>query len=283
MTSQVGFLALGVDVVALGVAAYGVSTRSSSPPDLEQRLQGLEGELARLAARSARPPAVAPTLRGSDGPWAASTPGDVRSPRPTSSAEASPLAASAGAGAAPTEAIEALVDKAVEEKTREVVDALRLKENKKPPLTLFASTLELTPEQVADLQDQVRQGQFDLHAVLEIPMADGSVLMDELAEVVATGMARPGDGGGWPRFVGRVMSEKIPGSDDTYAVRIEAIKTRLRETFRRDWSAEQYAEFEAWGVDPTEIQGIPGSPNEALLERIRERARALGAKVPDGR
>jgi hypothetical protein len=54
----------------------------------------------------------------------------------------------------------------------------------------------------------------------------------------------------------------------------------MRARFHRDWSEEQYREFETWGVDPTEIENVPGSPNEALLRRITERARALGAAIP---
>ena len=77
------------------------------------------------------------------------------------------------------------------------------------------------------------------------------------------------------------MSEKVPGTDQSYAERIEAVKQSMRETFKRDWTRDQYLEFEAWGVDPTEIQDVPGSPNKELEARIRERVRELGGTLPD--
>ncbi len=283
MSTNLGVLALLVGFAALGVAIYGVSARVPASGDLEARLAMMEAQIEELERGASRRDRDEPRLRGIDGAGRDGAPVRGRAPTtellPTDDAPGAARAKSQPGEVAP-EAIQALVEEAVEKKAQEVVDAMRLKENKKPSLDLFAEALELTPAQVAALQDNVRRGQFEVHALLDIPTADGSNLMDELVDVVAKGMATPGTDVGWGRLIGRIMSEKIPGSDDTYAVRIESVKARLRETFKRDWRPEQYAEYEAWGVDPTEIQGIPGSPNEALMERIRERARALGATLP---
>jgi hypothetical protein len=102
-------------------------------------------------------------------------------------------------------------------------------------------------------------------------------------DIVAKGMAEPGKDHGFGNWFGRIVNEKIPGTDATYAARIESMKNDMRARFRRDWSKEQYREFEEWKVDPTEIEQVPDSPNIALVERIKERARTFGATIPDGR
>ncbi|MHC4411286.1 MAG: hypothetical protein ACYS0F_20065 [Planctomycetota bacterium] len=144
---------------------------------------------------------------------------------------------------------------------------------------MLASTIELTREQRESAERVVVEGQRELHRILGTTTTDGTSLMDELVEIMANGIAQPGKDHGFGRWIGRVMSEKIPGTNDTYATRIEAVKNSMRATFQKEWTAEQYKEFKAWGVDPTEIEKVPGSPNEALRKRIMERAAALGAEL----
>lgn len=199
MASKPGVLALVVAITALGVATYGVSTRASGPTNVDARLVALEDEVMSLRRATARSRDEAPRLRGID---------PTRLPSAKAAhEEATPVALVSREDGV----IDAIVAEAVEKKTQEVVDEMRVKENKKPAMIVLASTLELSPAQVA------------------------------------------------------------------------AVKRNLRATFKRDWSAEQYTEFEAWGVDPTEIQDVPGSPNAALEERIGERARDFGAELPEGK
>jgi hypothetical protein len=179
-------------------------------------------------------------------------------------------------------ALEALVDVAVDRKTEKVLGELRAKADKKPAVDVFASMLDLTEAQRAAAERVIVAGQRELHRLLEVPTADGTNLMDQLVEIAARGMAEPGKDHGWGQWLARVLNEKVPGTDATYAARIEAVKGSMRASFERDWSKEQYREFLEWGVDPTEIQGVRDSPNVALVERITARARMLGANVPRG-
>ena len=172
--------------------------------------------------------------------------------------------------------LETIVEEAVDRKAKAVVDELALKANKKPAMDVFAKLIELTPEQRRAAERVVVAGQHELHEILRLPTEDGTVLLDELVEIAARGIADPGKDHGFGRWLGRVLSEKIPGTDQTYGARIEAVKQRMRAQFKRDWTEEQYREFEAWGVDPTEIQNVPDSPNVELFRRIEERARQLG-------
>jgi hypothetical protein len=176
--------------------------------------------------------------------------------------------------------LEALVDQAVEKKTEKVLDAMRVKANKKPPIDVFAAQLNLTDEQRAQTERIVVAGQQQLHAILSTPTYDGTNLLDQLVEIAAHGMAEPGKDAGFGLWLGRVLTEKIPGTDETYGTRIETVKKRMRAAFQKEWSDAQFKEFESWGVDPTEIEKVPGSPNEGLVKRITERARALGANLP---
>ena len=123
--------------------------------------------------------------------------------------------------------------------------------------------------------------QRKLHELLNTPTADGTVLMDELVDIVAKGMAQPGKDHGFGKWIGRLVSETVPGTNTTYATQLESVKTAMRTDFRREWTKEQYREFEEWKVDPTEIQNVADSPNVELMERIKERARTFGADIPD--
>ena len=92
---------------------------------------------------------------------------------------------------------------------------------------------------------------------------------------------KPGQDNGWGKWVGRLMSENIPGTNETYAVRLEAIKNDMQASFKTVWSKEQYKEFEEWRVNPTEIENVPGSPNDGLAKRITDRVKELGGGDQD--
>lgn len=85
------------------------------------------------------------------------------------------------------------------------------------------------------------------------------------------------------KWFGRVMTETVPGTSETYAQRAEASKTRLRDALRRELSEEQYGLFEQWQMDPSEVEDIPGSPWKDIEQRVIQRAKDLGAEIPDER
>ena len=175
----------------------------------------------------------------------------------------------------------AMMEDAVDTTAKKVIEELALKQNKKPAIGAFAAALELSAKQRRETEKIVVAGQHRIHEALRIPTADGSSLMEEVVEIVARGVAEPGKDHGFGKWVQRVMSEKIPGTDETYGARIESVKNDMRASFKREWSDEQYREFEEWRVDPSEIQNVEGSPNAALMRRVYARARELGAKVPE--
>lgn len=271
---RIAGVALALSVVALAVAIF-APTRESPPPERApertNRVAALEAQVARLnreieSLKAERPGRMRRDTSESPTTTPRADTGDVASPANRPEAD---------------EALKAIVDDAVDRKAGQVIDELRTKANKKPAMDVFARVLELTEEQRAETERVIVEGQRQVHQILNTPTYDGTSLMDDLVEVFAKGIAEPGKDHGFGRWIGRVLTEKIPGTDETYATRIESVKSTMRATFKRDWSAAQYREFEEWGVDPTEIEKVPGSPNEALGKRIVERATALGAEIPD--
>ena len=266
---KAGVVAVTLSALAVSIAGYAITqtqvrrhrapVRMSGLAELEEQVAELQREIAML--KRAEPNRGEHPLDDSTPEYAADAPTD-----------------------APTErdgALAAIVDDAVDRKTKQVMDELRIKANKKPDFKVFAKMLDLTVEQRAAAERVIIEGQRQTHEILNTPTDDGTNLMDQLVEIFARGIAEPGKDHGFGRWIGRIMGEKVPGTDITYATRIESVKKSMRTTFKRDWSEAQYREFSEWKVDPTEIENVPGSPNEALGERILDRVRTLGVDVPD--
>lgn len=286
MNNPLVVLSLFLAVAAVGVAGYVVTRAPADGAEVDARLLAVEDQLSRVEAelgalRAAnRPP---PSLMGLsptagqplEEPAALGVASTARRTAESDAAETdAPLAREDGAEAG---ALRELVDQAVEKKAAQ----MRAMAVKKPTLDSFAEVLELDEEQREEVARDVVASQQEIRTILEIPAEDGTVFLDELVDILAGGIAKPGSGKerGAALF-GRLMSEKVPGTDETYAMQAEAVKARLRASFQRAFNSRQYATFETWRMDPTEIKDIPGSPWKDLEGRVVERARALGAKLP---
>ncbi|MDF1703057.1 MAG: hypothetical protein P1V36_18055 [Planctomycetota bacterium] len=279
MNNPLVVVALLLAVGAAGVAGYAATREPAAGGDVDARLLAVEDQLSRVEAElgalraASRPP---PSLMGLSP--TAEDPAVGAAQRAAAEAAAAatqePLVIEEGAKA---EALRELVNEAVEKKAAQ----MRAMREKKPSLDSFAAVLELDEAQREKVARDVVASQQEIRTLLEIPAEDGTVFLDELVDILAGGIAQPGSGKerGAALF-GRLMSEKVPGTDETYAAQAEAVKARLRTSFQRDFSTTQYATFEAWRMDPTEIKDIPGSPWKDLEGRVLERARALGAKLP---
>ena len=134
---------------------------------------------------------------------------------------------------------------------------------RKPPLSQFAAELDLEPAQRESVQRTVHQGQEGMIALLRTPTAGGRVLVDELLDAM---LGKPEEAQAKVlEIYGVLTTERVPGGDGTYAQRAEALKREAVETFRREFTAEQFKAFEKTGQDPLEIQ-IPDSPWAAVLQ-----------------
>lgn len=238
---------------------------------LEERVQTLEAEAQASAAQEKSRVAATPveaTQAPREGAPESSTPAAASSAPATASEPAA--APSADTKTAVLAAVDARIDEAVDEKLEEI----KLKWNKKPKLETVAKLLELDERQAQVIEEEVRKGQNQIRSILDQPLADGSNLLDDLVEVMAHGQS-PKAGQLWGTWLGRLQREKVPGTDLTYAQRLEQAKSEVRDGFRQVMSPDQYREFEEWAFDPTEVEGISESPWEAFGERVAARAAEL--------
>ncbi|MHC5010970.1 MAG: hypothetical protein ACYTG6_08480, partial [Planctomycetota bacterium] len=249
MQPMLPVLALVLAIGALAVAGYGIVERKTSGSVSGARLQDLEEQVAELQRALAQERNAPPRLLGLDLPATSQPPPSSASPAETpSSREETAEPDAPGVTAEEDEQLRELVDQAVERKAEE----MRVKaENKKPHIDLFTSMLELTDAQRAATEEEIMRGQQEVIGILDTVTDDGRNLLDELVEHVAVSVAKPGTPIDWGKWYGGVVSNQVPGTNQTYAARIEEVKASMRTTFRGIWSEEQYAEFEAWGVDPT--------------------------------
>lgn len=273
MQSKLTNLALAFAILALVVSAYAVTRNNGSAPkepepsdpprkvaDLERRVDLLTQEVKEL--RALRPAPREPDAKLIDLA--------DRVPAPTVD---DPEAAG--------DMLRAMVDEAVEKKARAVTEEHRLKADKRPSIGAFAKVLELTDAQRASVEQEVIRAQHEAYSILETPTANNRIPMDILVEIVARSMANPGKDAGYGKWAAWVRAEKVPGSDDTYSSLVDAVKGSLADNLRQILGKEQFSEFSAWKPDPINIRGIPGSPGEDLRRKIEERARALGATIPE--
>ena len=279
MNNGLSVLALLLGLAGAGLGGYALLQERADPAEARERIAALEERVERLQRQGEdRRADAAPSLTSG-----ISIPTRTQAPAEGSAVD---VVAEGGETGGPTSAqegpiteaaVQTLVDKAVQKKAAQ----MRTMRNKKPSLDAFAKVLELTEAQRAAAERQIAQSQHDIRSILETPADDGTVFLDEVVETMALGMAKPGQArAAWGKLIGRLTSEKVPGTDETYAVRAEAVKSRLRESFQRDWSKQQYATFEEWKMDPTEVQGVENSAWSDLQEVIVARARELGAETP---
>ncbi len=171
-----------------------------------------------------------------------------------------------------------LINKAVDAKA----EKMARKWDKKPAIGRFVKSLGLTDVQQQAIEREVVRGQREMKALFETPTADGTVLLDEFVNAMASSMLEPEKGKAKMMAVfGRLMTETVPGTDETYATKMEAVKTSVSDSFRRDMTPEQYAEYEEWEIDPTEIKDIPDSPWKELETQVVDRAKQMGWQNPE--
>ncbi|MHC4342782.1 MAG: hypothetical protein ACYSX0_21530 [Planctomycetota bacterium] len=276
MQSKLSVIALLLATTALAIAAFTAPRDVAAPSRSDGRVRDLQRQVAQLSrtveelrARLPEEPGSEPSSLDSESRPLDTLPGSLGDLGKATSTQ-------------PDDRLKAMVDDAVAKKAKEVVDELAIKENKKPSMDVFASMLELSKDQRYATEQEVIRGQRETYRILETPTQDGSNLMDELIEVVSRGFAWPGRDHGWGKWITRVTTMKVPGSNETYSAQIEAVKASVRDSFKRTFSKEQYSEFEGWGVDPIEIKDIAGSPGKALEKRVIERIKQLGEQFPDG-
>ena len=274
MSHSIGWLSLAIALASLALAGYVVATRtpatavSDGQSHLAERVLVLEERIHELSQPTTQAPILVPSpdlLDERVASMAETRDGHVE-------ADTSDVSGDSDAPESDASAVKTQIDRAVEAKLKE----MRFKEkNKKPTMKKFAALLELSQEQIAETELEVIRGQGEIIDALNVVSDDGTNYFEHVIEIAACGMAKVKPPISWGEWVKRVSSDSIPGSNETYAARVQKIKQSMRDRFRRVWTEEQYAEYESWGVDPFHITHIEGSPGDRLLERIKVRANEL--------
>ncbi|MGE0191603.1 MAG: hypothetical protein AB7T63_06120 [Planctomycetota bacterium] len=277
-----------VPVLALLVASGALALAWQATRELQEVREELAIQQGLVATgdglTSALRPATSDSLRGTSTPRHAGPPVDEPTSAPTLRGVALVPGVPSGEVPPGTEAeLGKLVDRAVDERVDGALDEAVQKgvrnvlalQDKRPAYTTFSEVLDLEATQSESVTRDITQAQSEILQVLRTPADDGTVFFDRLVDLMAEAARKPGQDVGWKAFLERVLSEPLPGANTTYGARIEGIKGDLQGALRRTMDDRQWASFEAWQMDPTQIRDIPGSPYAEVGRLVAERAQAL--------
>jgi hypothetical protein len=260
--------AVAISLAALGAAGWALREAREARRERSARAPGAEAS----ADAAARLDAIEERLRRIEEPVAATPPAAGGA----SPAAASGSAADAVSDPAAREPLRALVKDVLREEREEALKNAPAQRpapsgaERKPPLSQFAAELDLEPAQRESVRRTVHQGQEGMIALLRTPTASGRVPLDELLDTM---LGKPEEARAkLVEIYGMLATERVPGSDRTYSERVEALKGEAVESFRREFTPEQFKEFEKTGQDPFEIQ-IPDSPWGPVLQDALRRRR----------
>jgi len=253
-----------VSVASLGVAMWALDEArqahsqagGGAAPAAAAGSEALEARIAHLEERAAAGGTIAAAPPG----------GSVDMPPPGAPGAALPP------GVPPEEGLRALVRQTVREEAdareKERAEGKAGKEpppgeGRKPPLSQIAAELDLDEAQREAVHQAVLRGQEETLALLRTPTPGGRVPLDDLMKAL---LEKPENARTqMVEVFGMLATEKVPGSSETYAQRLEGVKKATAENFRRTFTPEQFKAYEKTGQDPLEIQ-VPDSPWIQVLQ-----------------
>lgn len=183
----------------------------------------------------------------------------------------------AGGDAIRKEDLEKLIDKKMKERGP-------VRGGPPPKLEEVAQQLGLEELEAKELEDILRSKKTEHFNLLKTPRADGSNLLDEFGDalVEAIRAGKPDDQTARPvfmKFHQSIMTEKVPGTDNTYAELLQKKQRETRDAFKNALSDEQFRKLQAMGVQNPMDMRIPDEPMEAY---IQSRLKAAGITPPPG-
>ncbi len=247
---------IGLLVLTLGVTSYvalsqgsqqqpAPSAARSSDADVVAAVEGLRGDL-RDMRQSLDRRIGALERRVATG-----------AQRAASEASATEVAEEAGGltGMAPgSEDAESLADdvaRRVEERMSEKIDRLAGRERNgqgewKAPIDELTEELSLDETQQERAKQIFDRAKDEMYALLKTTRLDGGSLLDDLADDLAQGGDIQETFG---RFIGKLISDRVPGTDDTYLAHILESRRGLEGELGTHLSDEQMVEFRRLRVD----------------------------------
>ena len=187
-------------------------------------------------------------------------------------AEARPeVAAPAGKpGALPTfvseEDIQKLVDEKLEEKLQARGEAKKGGPgggDRKMPLHDMAKELALDPKAQARVAEIANGAKKEIFEIIKTPRADGTNVADELLDVMLKG-----DQAAMQQLFQRLFTENIPGTQTTYLAGVGGVQERAKELLRAAMGPEAYGRYEHMNVHPEHIE----TGFDPFAEYLKQRA-----------
>jgi hypothetical protein len=168
------------------------------------------------------------------------------------------VAASPRTAAAPPvaseEDIRKIVDERIEEKAARDVETKKKNggfggDDRKMPLHDMAKELMLDPDtqrRVGEIANRTKKEIFD---VLRAPRADGTEMAGDLI-----GAFLSGDPEKTKAVFGRLITEKVPGAEQTYLMAVQGIQERAKGQLRGTMGDAVYGRWEHMNVHPENIE-----------------------------
>ena len=173
-------------------------------------------------------------------------------------AEPRPIAAAAPAarpGALPTTVTEEEIQKIVDEKVEEKLQAQAKKGpgpgigDRKMALHDMSKELALDPKVQARVAEIANGAKKEIFEIIKTPRADGTNVADELIDVMLKG-----DQAAAQQLFKRLFTETIPGTQTTYLAGVGTVQDRARQLLATAMGPDAYGRFEHMNLKPDNIE-----------------------------
>jgi hypothetical protein len=234
----------------LALAAAGVAAVSlASSRGLRVEVDALRAQVDRLEARAkSEPPVPAAAVEELRQELARV---DAKAADAAAKARSASASAPSASGSAPPavsgEELKALVDEQVEEKLKKKGNGFG--GDRKLPLHDLGKELALDPQTQAQVEAVVNACKKDIFALIRTPRPDGT---DFAGDVVTAFLS--GEPAKAQSVFARLFTEKVPGTDQTYAAGVAGIQDRARTSLQGTMGDAVYTQYRRMGVNPENIE-----------------------------
>jgi hypothetical protein len=227
--------------VALAVQKSALDDARREVEEVKARVDRVEAKQKEAVGRKAVEELQEQVARAEKKAVAASAAAEAAAKRPAPAAAAAP--------ATLEEDIQKIVDAKVEEKLQQKGAAKAGGEDRKMPLFDLAKELLLDPatqSRVASIANTVKKEIFD---IIKTPRPDGTNMADELLTAFTSG-----DTAAVQKMFGRLLTEKIPGTDTPYVTAVARVQEKANQGLSQAMGADAYTRYQGMNLKPENIE-----------------------------
>jgi hypothetical protein len=230
--------------VALAVQRSTLDAARREVEDMKTRVDRLEAKQKESAGRKAVDELRDEVARVEKKAAAATTAAEDAAKRPVPAAPAP-----AAVPATLEEDIQKIVDAKVEEKLQQKGAGKAGGDDRKMPLFALAKELALddaTQARVAAISNTVKKEIFD---IIKTPRPDGTNMADEIVTAFTSG-----DTAGVQKLFGRLLTEKIPGTDTPYVTAVARVQEKANAGLKQTMGASAFDRYQGMSLKPENIE-----------------------------